>query len=158
MNIVTRLVSPPDRPNIKYAVVRMRNDAENQHFSWLIEELLKQGYCTRRVIVFFAEAMPIAEVCIECFIFHYNHALTLLTRIDHLQCFMLAQMTKLSLSSLTLSQKKVERQGFYSQQQHLVWVLTARGYVLSFIMDLLMMLTIMCKKVAELGEITQTAL
>jgi superfamily II DNA helicase RecQ len=52
MNIVTRLVSPPDRPNIRYAVVRMKNDAEDQHFSWLIEELLKQGYHARRVIIF----------------------------------------------------------------------------------------------------------
>lgn len=52
MNNVTRLVSPPDRPNIRYSVVRIKDDREDEYFSWLIEELLKQGYYARRVIIF----------------------------------------------------------------------------------------------------------
>ena len=47
MTIVTRLASPPDRPNIRYAAARMKIDAEDRHFSWLVEELLKQGYHAR---------------------------------------------------------------------------------------------------------------
>jgi ATP-dependent DNA helicase RecQ len=52
MNDVTRIVSPPDRPNIRYSVVKMKTDDVDQNFSWLIQELLKQGYSSRRVIIF----------------------------------------------------------------------------------------------------------
>ncbi len=52
MNDAMRIVSPPDCPNMRYSVVKMKMDDVDQNFSWLIQELLKQGYSSRKVIIF----------------------------------------------------------------------------------------------------------
>ena len=47
-----RVVKIPDRPNIRYAVLKFKGDNPSEIFSWATDDIEEHGYKARRIIIF----------------------------------------------------------------------------------------------------------